>query len=88
MGFVEMRRELGGVSHKVLSYVLRSLERDGYAARRVLALAPLRVEYRLTPLGQSFAELLDRLEAWAAVHRSEVSASQRAYDATRPPSNE
>jgi DNA-binding HxlR family transcriptional regulator len=81
LGFVELRRELGGVSHKVLSQLLRSLERDGYLSRRVRARAPLRVEYRLTPLGLSFVALLDRLEAWAAAHMGEVMAHRGVYDA-------
>src|SRR5690349_13550876 len=84
LGFVELRRELGGVSHKVLSQVLRSLERDGYLSRRVRALAPLRVEYRLTPLGLSFVALLERLEAWAAAHMGEVMAHRSVYDANNP----
>lgn len=84
LGFVELRRELGGVSHKVLSQVLRSLERDGFISRRILARAPLRVEYRLTPLGLSFVSLLDQLAVWAAAHMGEVMASRRAYDADHP----
>jgi DNA-binding HxlR family transcriptional regulator len=84
LGFVELRRELGDVSHKVLSQVLRSLERDGYISRRIRTRAPLRVEYRLTPLGLSFVALLDRLEAWAEVHMGEVIAHRGAYDANNP----
>lgn len=84
LGFAELRRQLGGVSHKVLSQVLRSLERDGYLSRRIRARAPLRVEYRLTPLGLAFVALLDRLEAWAAAHMGEVVAHRGAYDANHP----
>ena len=84
LGFVELRRELGGVSHKVLSQVLRSLERDGYVSRRIRTRAPLRVEYRLTPLGLSFVALLDRLGAWADAHMGEVMAHRGAYDANNP----
>jgi DNA-binding HxlR family transcriptional regulator len=84
LGFVELRRELHGVSHKVLSHVLRSLERDGYFSRHVRARAPLRVEYRLTSLGLAFVQLLGQLEAWSAAHRGEVMAQRRAYDASHP----
>jgi DNA-binding HxlR family transcriptional regulator len=78
--FGELRRELGGVSQKVLTELVRSLERDGFFSRHVLARAPLQVEYRLTPLGLSLAELLAQIRAWAAVHMSEVSAVRVAYD--------
>jgi DNA-binding HxlR family transcriptional regulator len=78
--FGELRRELGGVSQKVLTELVRSLERDGFFSRHVLARAPLQVEYRLTPLGLSLAELLDQIRAWAAVHMAEVSAVRIAYD--------
>jgi DNA-binding HxlR family transcriptional regulator len=84
LGFVELRRELGGVSHKVLSQVLRSLERDGYLFRRIRTRAPLRVEYRLTPLGLAFVALLARLEAWAEAHMGEVMAHRGEYDASHP----
>lgn len=78
--FGELRRELGGVSQKVLTELVRSLERDGFFSRHVLARAPLQVEYRLTPLGLSLAELLEQIRAWAALHMGEVSALRTAYD--------
>lgn len=78
--FGELRRELGGVSQKVLTELVRSLERDGFFSRHVLARAPLQVEYRLTPLGLSLAELLEHLRSWAEQHMGEVRALQRAYD--------
>jgi DNA-binding HxlR family transcriptional regulator len=81
--FGELRRELGGVSQKVLTEVVRSLERDGFFSRHVLATAPLQVEYRLTPLGSSLAALLLQLRAWADAHMSEVRGWRTAYDAAR-----
>lgn len=78
--FGELRRELGGVSQKVLTELVRSLERDGFFSRHVIARAPLQVEYRLTPLGRSLAALLDHLGAWAETHMQEVSAVRGAYD--------
>jgi DNA-binding HxlR family transcriptional regulator len=91
--FGELRRELGGVSQKVLTELVRSLERDGFFSRHVLARAPLQVEYRLTPLGLSLAELLDQIRAWAVAHMGQVSALRTAYDdakseqRTDPPSS-
>lgn len=78
--FGELRRELGGVSQKVLTDLVRSLERDGFFSRHVLARTPLQVEYRLTPLGRSLAMLLDQLRDWAHAHMSEVAARRTAYD--------
>jgi DNA-binding HxlR family transcriptional regulator len=78
--FGELRRELGGVSQKVLTELVRSLERDGFFSRHVLARAPLQVEYRLTPLGLSLAGLLDQIRTWAGAHMGEVRAWRRAYD--------
>jgi DNA-binding HxlR family transcriptional regulator len=78
--FGELRRELGGVSQKVLTELVRSLERDGFFSRHVLARAPLQVEYRLTPLGRSLAALLDEIRHWAQAHMSEVTALRMAYD--------
>lgn len=78
--FGELRRELGGVSQKVLTELVRSLERDGFFSRHVLARAPLQVEYRLTPLGRSLAALLDQVRAWAEEHMGEVRTVRMAYD--------
>jgi DNA-binding HxlR family transcriptional regulator len=78
--FGELRRELGGVSQKVLTELVRSLERDGFFSRHVLARAPLQVEYRLTPLGCSLAALLEEIRRWAQAHMGEVAALRMAYD--------
>ena len=74
----ELRRALPGVSQKVLTELLRSLERDGLLSRHVLG--PFRVEYRLTPLGVSLAALLEQIQAWAETHFKEVSARRAAHD--------
>jgi DNA-binding HxlR family transcriptional regulator len=87
--FGELRRELGGVSQKVLTELVRSLERDGFFSRHVLARAPLQVEYRLTPLGLSLAELLTQIRVWADAHMGEVRGVRRTYDdAKSEPSDE
>jgi DNA-binding HxlR family transcriptional regulator len=77
----ELRRALHGISQKVLTELLRSLERDGLLSRHVHA--PLRVEYRLTPIGVSLAALLDQIRAWADTHFKEVGTRRAAYDARR-----
>jgi DNA-binding HxlR family transcriptional regulator len=78
--FGELRRQLDGVSQKVLTDLVRSLERDGFFSRHVIARAPLQVEYRLTPLGRSLAALLEEIRRWAQAHMTEVTALRTAYD--------
>src|SRR5919198_2439613 len=68
--YSELRRELGGVSHKMLSQTLRALERDGIVKRTVYPVVPPKVEYTLTPLGQSLIEPLVMLCEWTTQHRS------------------
>ncbi|MFC7544843.1 winged helix-turn-helix transcriptional regulator [Plantactinospora sp. GCM10030261] len=66
--FGELRRELPGVTEKVLSSHLRELEADGIVHREVYAEVPPRVEYSLTPLGESLNEALAPLGTWGSRH--------------------
>jgi DNA-binding HxlR family transcriptional regulator len=64
---------LPGVSKKVMTDTLRTLERDGLVTRRIFAEVPVRVEYSLTPLGWTLTEPLVALSEWAEVHSREVT---------------
>lgn len=64
----ELRRELDGVSQKMLTQTLRALEAHGLVARTVYPVVPPRVEYRLTPLGQSLNAPLAELCRWTERH--------------------
>ena len=66
--FNAMRRYLGGVADKTLSLNLKELERDGLVTRHEYPQVPPRVEYELTPLGDSLMEVLDRLCYWGEAH--------------------
>ena len=77
----ELRREIGGISQKMLTQTLRSLEADGIVRRVSLPVVPPHVEYSLTPLGDSLSPLLAELCRWAENHLDEVRAA-RAGDAT------
>ena len=66
--YSEVLYEVGEISKKTLTQTLRSLERDGLVARRVLPEVPVRVEYSLTPLGWSLTEPLMAMYEWAAQH--------------------
>mgnify|MGYP000870829799 CR=1 FL=1 len=82
--FGQLREQIGGVTPKVLSQTLRTLERDGLVSRRVYAEVPPRVEYTLTPLGFSLLEPLDAVRAWAEANAGSVLASRDAFDDALP----
>ena len=69
------------VSKRVLTDVLRALERDGLVRRRVFENGPIRVEYALTPLGRSLTAPLFTLYEWGAEHVENVCAAREDYDA-------
>lgn len=77
--FGQLRRRIEGVSQKMLSQTLRSLERDGLVDRRVLTARPLAVEYRLTPLGHTLAPVAITLKDWAEAHVAEVVVANQTY---------
>ncbi|MGQ9367143.1 winged helix-turn-helix transcriptional regulator [Azospirillum sp. A39] len=80
MRFNRLRRDIDGLSQKVLSQTLRRLERDGLVSRTAFATVPVTVEYALTPLGRTLATTVDALRAWAEDHIAEVRQAQHAYD--------
>jgi DNA-binding HxlR family transcriptional regulator len=79
--FSELRREIEGISQRMLTLTLRQLERDGLLRRTVYPVVPPRVEYELTPLGATLLETIQPLVAWARAHRQEVAAARAAFDA-------
>ncbi len=79
--FSAVRAAVEGVTPKVLTQSLRSLERDGIVARSVYAEVPVRVEYRLTPLGESLLVPLDAVRAWAESHAGRILEAREAFDA-------
>ena len=68
--FNELRRDLDGISQKVLTESLRSLEEDGIVSRTVYAEVPPRVEYALTELGESMRPILDAMQAWGDAYKA------------------
>jgi DNA-binding HxlR family transcriptional regulator len=81
--FNQLRRTIEGVSQKMLSQTLKSLERDGLIKRTAIATVPVTVEYSITPLGQTLAVTVDALRIWAEKNIRFVQASQKRYDANR-----
>ncbi len=74
--FNELRRELKGVTQRVLTHQLRELEADGLVKRTIFAEVPPRVEYTLTELGTTLIPVLDHLEKWAQEHAEELMAAR------------
>ncbi|GAB3969120.1 helix-turn-helix domain-containing protein [Actinoallomurus acanthiterrae] len=79
--YTRLRKQLAGVSEKMLTQTLRALERDGIVRRTVYPTVPARVEYALTPLGQTLREPLRALTEWSTRHMAEVLAAREEYDA-------
>lgn len=79
--FNALRRKVDGVSEKMLSQTLQTLERDGMLTRQVLSTIPPRVEYSLTSLGGQVAESLRGLAALLEASVDEVTTARTSYDA-------
>lgn len=80
MRYSELQRLLAGVSQKMLTQTLRSLERDGLVSRTVVPTVPVTVSYELTDLGLSLYEMMRGLKAWAEAHMDDVLANRETYE--------
>ena len=81
--FGELRREVCGVSEKMLAQTLQALERDGLVRREVHAVIPPRVDYSLTPPGTHAAERIGELFDWIERNLPTFIGAQHEYDARR-----
>jgi len=75
--FSELRRKIGGVSEKMLSQTLQSLEQDGFVDRKALPVVPPHVEYRLTPMGEEVALQMDGLTTWIEENLPRILAARK-----------
>lgn len=80
MRFNALRRAIEGISQRMLTVTLRSLERDGLVARHVRPTSPPEVEYSLTELGHSLAVPIDVLGQWAVKNRKEMREARSRFD--------
>ncbi|MEU5041243.1 winged helix-turn-helix transcriptional regulator [Streptomyces griseorubiginosus] len=80
MRYSDLSRKIAGVSPKMLTQTLRTLERDGILTRTITPSVPVRVDYALTPLGSSLAGLLTAVKTWAETHIEEVHEARERYD--------
>src|SRR5438445_7270719 len=76
MRYAELQRAIGGISQKMLTQTLRSLERDGLVQRKVHPVVPPKVEYSLTRLGRTLIEPLHALCRWSEKHLAELQANR------------
>jgi DNA-binding HxlR family transcriptional regulator len=83
--FSELHRGIDGITARMLTVTLRGLERDGIVTRTLHASVPVRVDYQLTPLGETLLATIGQLVAWADTHLAEIQAAQAEYDARACP---
>jgi DNA-binding HxlR family transcriptional regulator len=83
--FGELRREIGGVSQKMLTQTLRQLERDGVVVRTIYASVPPKVEYSLTELGHTLVRILDAIRKWSENNIKDVLKARNEYDKKNAP---
>jgi DNA-binding HxlR family transcriptional regulator len=78
--FTELKRDIDGISQRMLTATLRALERDGLVSRTVHPVVPPRVDYRLTGLGLTLLGTVCNLMGWAVAHAEEIDAARASYD--------
>ena len=79
--YSQLSRTIAGVSQKMLTQTLRTLERDGMLTRSVTATVPVTVTYELTALGRSLLVVFAQLKAWAESNMGAVLEARASYDA-------
>ena len=82
--YSELSRTIAGVSQKMLTQTLRTLERDGLVSRAITVSVPVRVDYELTPLGRTLLPVVRAIKDWSETYIAEVHAARAAYDQATP----
>ncbi len=80
--FNELRRRVRGATQRVLTRQLRELEADGLVIRTIYAEVPPRVEYRLSPKGETLRPIIAALKAWGLTHVAETEVAGRQEERT------
>ncbi|MER5418921.1 winged helix-turn-helix transcriptional regulator [Streptosporangium roseum] len=78
--FNELKRDIDGISQRMLTVTLRGLERDGIVSRTMYPVMPPRVDYTLTPLGRTLLDTVGFLIHWAEEHVDEIETTRALYD--------
>ncbi|ALV31170.1 helix-turn-helix domain-containing protein [Streptomyces sp. CdTB01] len=79
--FTELKRAIDGISQRMLTVTLRSLERDGILTRTVRNVMPPHVSYELTPMGKTLRQATAPLLEWSITHLADIDAARARYDA-------
>jgi DNA-binding HxlR family transcriptional regulator len=82
--FNELKRTIEGISQRMLTLTLRGLERDGLVSRTQYPTIPPRVDYALTPLGQTLLEPVSALAGWSEKHRHDIQGARNRFDGKIP----
>ena len=83
--FSELKRSVGHVTQKVLTAQLRQMEESGLVARTVYPEVPPRVEYSLSPLGESMRPIIQAMEQWGAQYKAAKAREQQGHSAEKEP---
>jgi len=83
MRFSEIGRAVDGISQKMLTQTLRQMEREGLVTRTIYPVVPPKVEYALTPLGDSLGRAFCGVWLWAERHIDEIESARAAFDACK-----
>ncbi|GGP34078.1 winged helix-turn-helix transcriptional regulator [Saccharothrix coeruleofusca] len=79
--FTQLKRDIDGISQRMLTATLRGLERDGILTRTVHNVMPPHVSYELTPMGNTLREAVAPLLQWGVAHLTRIQAARAEYDA-------
>ena len=77
--FTELKKKINGISQRMLTVTLRTLEEDGFVTRTLYPQIPPRVEYELTPLGRSLLGQMIGLSEWANENMGHVFRAREEY---------
>jgi DNA-binding HxlR family transcriptional regulator len=78
--YSDLARRISGVSQKMLTQTLRQLERDGLVTRTITPSVPVRVDYELTPLGETILPVVVAIKQWSEAHIREIHTARDTYD--------
>ena len=78
--FSELEEAIPGISQRMLTLTLRTMERDGLVSRTVTPSIPPRVDYELTQLGRELLKLADNLHNFVVTNRDDVLAARERFD--------
>ena len=85
MRFNELRAAVGGISQKMLTTTLRTLERDGFLTRTIFPTIPPRVDYELTDLGRELEIPVKGLAEWAIANTGRINEARARFDSSSSP---